>query len=161
MIPMILTFNGGCSPLFTYIFYQCFTLSSLGGRHTSRQGWIGITRIFQAFLIWTTWGQQIMDKYGQIWTIWCDNLVNIMVNVTVNIMDFSCTSNIWIWANGALSTPSGNFLEFQADFNGDGEVVGIDVVDTQLGRSGILMKQLGLSQVFRWIPWHQPEICQL
>ena len=37
------------------------------------------------------------------------------------------------------------------------------MVDTQLGRSGILMKQrkLGLSQVFRWIPCHQPEICQL
>ena len=29
-------------------------------------------------------------------------------------------------------------VEFQADFNGDGEVVGIDVVDAQLGRRGIL-----------------------
>lgn len=35
-------------------------------------------------------GQHIMDKYGQIWTTWCDNMVNIMVIMMVNIMDFSC-----------------------------------------------------------------------
>ena len=115
-----------------------FTIHGLGGRHTSRQGWIGITRIFQA---WPKsrqsgcWKLETMnlDAPLMVYGLWLWKM-----NENPNWSGLSWFMDIFFMEDLNILLEIRVLVEFQADFNGDGEVVGIDVVDAQLGRRGIL-----------------------